>query len=595
MVWSSLLLVLSNLLISDLIRRLIFFERKGYLQQFLHTVLIFFIFIPLTFIPFLILPLHFYPYFYSIILILLVILWFRKKRGRLISLTRKKLKKDNLMIILFLILNAFLSVIVYFKLNYTIMGTDVGRFAIIAHIFKLNDKISANLEPYDMANGFFYFPGNIFLLLQADLFSIDPFQYITLTILLASITYPLLVFFIVRRFAKFNSAFSSMIASSLMNPILDFGIAGVFSYGLSILFFVYSMYVIFYKPLKSIELLCFSILGMLFYHWFLFIPFIIFISSSLLLEEQKIELLEKLVKASLISFLLFSPFLLYKDFWKFIFLSFTQRNKLDIIMFSHEKYFSTLLQNIFGVFFFTHVGIKYSPILLIGFFLSLLFFINNFLLKKFRLVFLIFYITLSLHAIIAFPHMNLGRIIVIIWIVYAIFFSSIHPIFSAILALISFFIFSPSIYFYSLNLKEVEVPGQIPWIVSKEFQDVIEFIDKNLPENSTFLIDGGGAGCTGASASYGERIFPLTSRKIYYFSDYCWANYNFTEYQRRVEIYNQISINPCEMYETVKAENITHIFIGPSSICLNKTLFENCVYYKKIYERNGYAIFKVVV
>jgi len=152
----------------------------------------------------------------------------------------------------------------------------------------------------------------------------------------------------------------------------------------------------------------------------------------------------------------------------------------------------------------------------------------------------------------------------------------------------------PSLFSY-FDLHPDYDKGQVPWIIWNSFYEAISFIKYNTPENSTFLIDGGGAGCTGASASYGERIFPLTSRKIFYFSDYCWAKYDENEYRMRVSIYRELSINPSDekLIKKLKEYNVTHIFIGPTDVALNKNLFYNSSFYKLIYENRDFKIFEV--
>jgi uncharacterized membrane protein len=143
-------------------------------------------------------------------------------------------------------------------------------------------------------------------------------------------------------------------------------------------------------------------------------------------------------------------------------------------------------------------------------------------------------------------------------------------------------------------MKPMENPA-VPWIIWPEYNDMIRFIQQSIPPNATFLIDGGGAGCTGANPSYGERIFPLTSRKIFYFTDYCWAEYNRTDYQNRVELYRRVSINPDDdkTFKELKSYNITHVYVGPYSVGLKAQLFSKSEKYKLVFEKNGNYIFQL--
>ena len=168
--------------------------------------------------------------------------------------------------------------------------------------------------------------------------------------------------------------------------------------------------------------------------------------------------------------------------------------------------------------------------------------------------------------------------------------------FNLIFLLVLSVVIQPSLIFYILNLHPVYETGHIPWIIWPEFKEVMEFIKQNVPLDSTFLIDGGGAGCTGASSSYGERIFDLTSRKIFYFTDYCWAEYDENDYRKRLEIYRKISINPDDKDSIISLKNfnVTHVFIGPISVGLDKNLFLNSKYYKLTYERNDFYIFEIL-
>jgi len=141
----------------------------------------------------------------------------------------------------------------------------------------------------------------------------------------------------------------------------------------------------------------------------------------------------------------------------------------------------------------------------------------------------------------------------------------------------------------------MEEPTIVPWVVWSEHSNAMNFIKDNTSLESIFLVDGGGSGCIGSGSSYGERIFPLTSRRIFYFTNYCWADYNKTEYRRRVDIYRRISIDPddSEALAELKGYNVTHVFIGPGHVGLDPVLFSNSTNYELVYDEDNFQIFEV--
>ena len=139
-----------------------------------------------------------------------------------------------------------------------------------------------------------------------------------------------------------------------------------------------------------------------------------------------------------------------------------------------------------------------------------------------------------------------------------------------------------------MHLVPVENPS-VPWIIWPGHSDTMSFIGKNVSKDATFLIDGGGAGCTGANPSYGERIFPSTSRKIFFFTDYCWSLYDKQDYQNRVDIYRGIAIDPDneDVIDKLKSYNVTHVYIGKYHVGLKPELFQNSANYQLIYTNGG--------
>jgi len=142
---------------------------------------------------------------------------------------------------------------------------------------------------------------------------------------------------------------------------------------------------------------------------------------------------------------------------------------------------------------------------------------------------------------------------------------------------------------------EKENPSFFPWIVWSHHKEAMDFIKENVPENAVILMDGGGSGCFGANPSAGERIFPLTSRKVFYFTNYCWAKYDREEYAKRVDLYRRIAIDPddSETLQKLKEYGVSHVFIGPNDVGLKLRLFQESSKYRLMYDENDYKIFEI--
>jgi len=160
-----------------------------------------------------------------------------------------------------------------------------------------------------------------------------------------------------------------------------------------------------------------------------------------------------------------------------------------------------------------------------------------------------------------------------------------------------YYIPSPTVSYYINVLKQTEIDNKniYPWVIWNDFYKAIGFIKTNTSSDSVFLIDSGGAGCFGSSSSYGDRIFPLTSRRPFYFTDYCWAVWDLDDYENRVNLYREISINPNNdtLINNLKEYNVTHVFIGPYDVGLNYTLFKNSKHYEEMFNENRFSIFKI--
>ena len=509
-----------------------------------------------------------------------------------------KIEKSDLWLLIFLLFSFSVN-FALFLYHKSIIGADIGRFGIISHAIFLKGKFETNLKPYDMAEDFFYFPSIILFPPLFELAGIDAVTFLSFLVFFFSSLYGLPVYLISKRLFNGESALASFFFSSFfLNPLINIGFLGVFPYAISIFYFLSFLYFILEKN-KDFIAISGSLIGIISFHAYLLFLLVPFLLSLSFLNLQAFSFIVN--KKFWIFLLFFSSFLvpyLFKTYKSFL-VSFESDKKLDIFMFSTFNRNLPLIQKLQFILFTSPIGFSKNIFLFIGFLVFLFALIKNYKKFYFGTKFLLLSFILSFFLIFAsFNDMNFARSIWINWFFYSIGFALIfndNKLNLLLLLLIAVNKMPPSLFSY-FDLRPTYDKGQIPWIVWNSFYDAISFIKYNTSENSTFLIDGGGAGCTGASASYGERIFPLTSRKIFYFSDYCWARYDENEYRKRVSLYREFSINPSDekLIKKLKEYNITHIFIGPTDVALNKSLFYNSSFYKLIYENRDFKIFEIL-
>ena len=509
-----------------------------------------------------------------------------------------KFLKNDLWLLLLLSISFLVNFTLFFHQK-SIVGADVGRFGIISHSIFLKGKFETNLEPYDMAKDFFYFPSLILIPPLFEVVGVDPITFLSFLVFFFSSLYALPIYLITKKLLNEDVAISSFLFSSfLFNPLINIGFFGVFPYAISIFFFLSLLYFVLEKK-KDFIPICTSLIGLISFHMYPSILLIPFLVSLFIVNFQTLSFVldKKFWKFLLFFSLFFIPYFL-KTYSSF-FVPFQMERKLDIFMFSTFNRNLSLKEKLQYILFSSPVGFNKNILLVVGLIVFLFSSIRNFRRFKFGIKFLTLSFILCIPMLlITFNDMNLARSIWINWFFYSIGLGLLlndKKLNLLILALIAITKLSPSIFSY-FELQTTYEKGQIPWVVWSSFYDAIDFIKQNTSKDSIFLIDGGGAGCTGASASYGERIFPLTSRKIFYFSDYCWAQYDEGEYRKKVTIYREFSINPSNIHiiQELKRYGITHVFIGPTDVGLDKNLFNNSSLYKLIYENKDFKIFKIL-
>jgi hypothetical protein len=260
---------------------------------------------------------------------------------------------------------------------------------------------------------------------------------------------------------------------------------------------------------------------------------------------------------------------------------------------------TSLKDKIIAIIFNNFATVTTPVIYSIGFLTSV--FVINELVKNKKMIILIFFILLIFSSIFYVNSITWKRSADYVKIVYPISFSLLfnHPAFIVITLISSPFIENTPIWYY-LNIPNNIVKEQQFFfdIVNTNELKAFDFIKINVSENSTFLIDSGGAGCIGGQPfSHGERIFPLTSRKLFYFTNSCPTNFDLKEYQRKVDLYRKISIDPNDektLEELKNNYNLTHVYIGPNHVGLDPDMFETSKNYKLIYHENDIYIFEIV-
>ena len=514
----------------------------------------------------------------------------------------KKFDKLDYLFILIIILSLVVRIILFSNIH-TILGADIGRFSIISHTYFLKQEITPDLRPYDMASEFFYFPGAFIFPLLLELIGFDPIFGMTLGSFIIDIVSLFAFYILSTKFFDRKIAINAFFFYSfLLDALLNMAIFGVFPHAFSVFYLFLLLSVttdIFFKNKRELILLSFAFLGIFSFHLysiFIFIPFLFSLFSYEIILKKKIttsvRLSLELIKSGLLVVLLMLPFLLV--FGQYYSYKFDKENIADLVTFSFGRNIAPLYQKIIGTLFSSPVGLPSTVVSFLGFIVFLIA-IRKFI-KTEAVVFVFFFLYSTLFVFFVFEEYNLFRNVFGIWIVYALSFALTldRPYLNLLILPLFFFSESQSPLYLAVYMKPMENPA-VPWIIWPEYNDMIRFIQQSIPPNATFLIDGGGAGCTGANPSYGERIFPLTSRKIFYFTDYCWAEYNRTDYQNRVELYRRVSINPDDdkTFKELKSYNITHVYVGPYSVGLKAQLFSKSEKYKLVFEKNGNYIFQL--
>jgi hypothetical protein len=404
---------------------------------------------------------------------------------------------------------------------------------------------------------------------------------------------------------KKQALYATFFYSIFYDISLDYLMArGVFCYSIGF----YGLFLLLYGILKIYseekdkKLIFFPSLFLLLVHWYHFFFVLAFIFSLAIHEfknENSFEKCKKIIRqlVGLIPFLVIAtlPFTIFfipkyfetQQIWKLA----------DWRM--YEVYYENLsiIAKIYGMIFknFASVvsGISYS----LGFLVTLL--ISKMVIEKRKEFILILFIFLFISSYFYIPSITWKRNADYVKLIYPISFSFAfdNPIIAAISLISSPYVpNTPFWYFYNVPEKLTGEAAAFFDTVSKEELKAFDFIKENTSINSVFILDGGGAGCVGGQvSSHGERIFPLTSRNVFYFTNFCPGIFDLDEYQKRVDLYRELAINPNNESTILELKhyNVTHIYIGPSHVGLNPDLFMNSRNYRLVFHENRTYIFEI--
>lgn len=499
---------------------------------------------------------------------------------------------------------AIIHLLIYSKLNYQLIGTDISRFGILSKTFELKNRITPNLQPYDLPTSFFYFPAAYSVPLSLSFAELNPITSITLFSFLLNLCAIMGFYLFSQNFLNKKQAITStLFYAFLFDHVLDYLLVrAVFSYAWGIYFFFIAAHLLlrawreeWYEGLITI-----TVAGTIFTHWYALLPllFLFLALSSAEFARRKsfkksLRTLNGLVKPLLASLLLATPFLL-------LFAPHIGDRTLPMNWAEHKVgglFFSTrtLWERIVDTFlshgaFMDVRNVFYA----LGVITILL--VAKKLYKPKRRPIIFFYVYTTFFAFLLYQSLTFRRMIDFPKIVYPIALALLvdehEPLILLLLLMTPFILFTAPYYY--LNVNKPLMIGIDP--VQKSEMEAFEFI-KNLPKNSTIMIDGGGTGCiAGSHGSHGDRIFPLTEKKVFLFTNYCWADYNRLEFETRLSLYRQLSINVNDTDVLERLTNyygVTHVYLGPRSLGLRNQDLRNSPYYEEVFNENKTSVFEI--
>ncbi|MCW1296088.1 MAG: hypothetical protein OH319_00205 [Candidatus Parvarchaeota archaeon] len=516
-----------------------------------------------------------------------------------------RMERIYIYLLLILILGIVIRVLIFSKIT-QIIGTDAVRYAIVAHSMFLKQEITTDSRPYDMSYSFFYFPISFVLPLILELMNINPISSITYFSLFFNIMSILAFYLFVNLLLdKKQALYATFFYSLFYDVSLDYLMArGVFAYSIGF----YGLFLMLYGILKihggekDKKLIFFPALFLLLVHWYHFFVILALI-FSLAMHEFINENSFRKTKDVIIKLLGLLPFLLIA-LLPFLILFIPKYFEIQKIWKladwrMYEIYYENLsmIGKLYGMIFKSFASIVSGVTYSLGFFVTLL--VSKMIVEKSKMFLLFLFVFLFISSYFYIPSITWKRNVDYMKLIYPISFSLVfdNPIIVGISLILSPYIpNTPFWYFYMVPEKLDKEAAAFFDVVSEEELKAFEFIRKNTPINATFILDGGGAGCVGGQTfSHGERIFPLTSRKVFYFTNFCPGLFDLREYQERVDLYRELAIEPNNESTIMKLKkyNVTHVYIGPAHIGLNPELFIMSRNYKLIFHENNTYVFEI--
>ena len=494
-----------------------------------------------------------------------------------------KLNKSDFYILFFFVLSLSLNLVYLAKTNFQLTGSDVSQYGILTHSWYLKDSITSDLRPYIESGNFFpNYPAVLFTFLALETFIFEPLHAMVWTTMVlvslcAPVFYKLSESFLNQKKALYSTVFFLF----LFNIPFSFVVGrGILSFAIGFFPLLCSLYLFSNLPEKKgfDWLLVVSLIVLAMTHY-IHMVLVLFFGISVLIYSWKRRTNVKFLKTFVISFLLFLMLILP------MLLKFPLGSSNNYIQIIAE------FRNLQGGFYDSLYALFFAdgalPVSNIFYFLGLVVTVllfNRFQEKK---KIILYFILLSLFlSVSSINLLFINRLSPIPKIMYPISFSLLfdNPYLATLMVGYSF-----------MN------PGNPGWVIINEHTDpfyrvvsldelrAFEYIKWNTPENSTFLIDGFGGLHHG---SHGDRIFIMTSRRIFFYDMFM----NQSEYEKRLDLFGQIAINPEDedVLDELKNYGVSHIYIGPGDIILKPELFSDSDYYNLIWIDGDVHVFEIL-
>jgi hypothetical protein len=503
-------------------------------------------------------------------------------------------KREHQYLLAIVLFSIVLKLLFFARANWMPIGTDVVRWGTVTHSWFLKGQITPDLQPYFSSGNYFsYTPLTLILGLVAETLFFDPITGATLISCLLSTMSVITFYMLCREFLGEKKAlYSSLYYVALFDSSFIY-IINRFLYSFASGFFplFLSMYYLTraFKDGKADRFLVPVLVFLATSHFFHLFPLLIFLICLYIVRRDRevlLDILKKSLLAVVMAVLVFLPYLIvfmgnightnqpyvsaewtmYETFSELANASPLERLLVYILANGMEPYYG----------FFYGFGLVLMFLAVKRFSKSrktLSYFFMICLITSFFYTTNVMFIRFSTFPKMLYP------------LATSIFFSD--PSSAIILTGMSFFVERTPAWYAMNDFNNTYLD-----IVTSEEIDAYEFIRQNVPEEATFLIDGGGQGIfEGHSGSHGDRIFVLTSRRVFYYSGIM----ELGEYQKRLDVYRRISINPDNLaaIQELKDYGVTHVYVGPADVGLNENLFIKSENYELLWREGDVYIFEI--